>query len=159
VSGGEPRRDWIGRETYLLVELLSQRLAGELDAACRAQGLTAAQYPVMWVACLHEDEEGIPLGSISDGLVTNASDVSRLVTRLEAAGLLERTRSQADRRVVRVRPTARGRAVFERATDEVKALHRRQFSDLADEELEQLHTLLNRAFWSGVHLDTTEAAS
>ena len=106
MSGGESRRDWIGRETYLLVELLSQRLAGELEAVCRAQGLTAAQYPVMWVACLHEDEQGIPLGSISDGLVTNASDVSRLVTRLEAAGLLERTRSQADRRVVRVRPTS-----------------------------------------------------
>ncbi len=159
MSGGESRRDWIGRETYLLVELLSQRLAGELEAVCRAQGLTAAQYPVMWVACLHEDEQGIPLGSISDGLVTNASDVSRLVTRLEAAGLLERTRSQADRRVVRVRPTARGRAVFDHATDEVKALHRRQFSDLGDEELEQFHALLNRAFWSDVHLDTTEAAS
>ncbi len=159
MSGGESRRDWIGRETYLLVELLSQRLAGELEAVCRAQGLTAAQYPVMWVACLHEDEQGIPLGSISDGLVTNASDVSRLVSRLEAAGLLERTRSQVDRRVVRVRPTARGRALFERATDQVKALHRRQFSDLGDEELEQLHALLNRAFWSGVQLDTTEAAS
>jgi DNA-binding MarR family transcriptional regulator len=159
MNGREPRRDWVGRETYLLVELLSQRLGGELEAVCRAHGLTAAQYPVLWVACLHEDEEGIPLGSISDGLVTTASDVSRLVTRLEAAGLLERTRSQADRRVVRVRPTALGQAVFERATDEVKALHRRQFSDLGDEELEQLHALLNRAFWSGVRLDTTEVAS
>ncbi len=49
MSGSEPRRDWIGRETYLLVELLSQRLLGELDAVCRAQGLTAAQYPVLWV--------------------------------------------------------------------------------------------------------------
>jgi DNA-binding MarR family transcriptional regulator len=113
----------------------------------------------MWVVCLHGDEEGVPLGSISDGLVTNSSDVSRLVTRLETAGLLERTRSQADRRVVRVRPTARGQALFERATDEVKALHRRQFSELGDEELETLHALLNRAFWSGAQLDTTEATS
>ncbi len=159
MSGGEPRRDWVGRETYLLVELLSQRLAGELEAVCRAHGLTAAQYPVLWVACLHGEGEGIPLGSISDGLVTHASDVSRLVTRLEAAGLLERTRSPADRRVVRVRPTGRGRVVFERATKEVKALHRRQFSNLGDDDLEQLHALLNRAFWSGVHLDATEAAS
>ena len=126
---------------------------------CQAQGLTVAQYPVLWVVCLHGDEEGIPLGSISDGLVTHASDVSRLVTRLEAAGLLERTRSQRDRRVVRVRPTARGRALFDHTTDEVKALHRRQFSKLGDEDLEQLHGLLNRAFWSGVDLDITEAAS
>jgi len=159
MSGGEPRRDWVGRETYLLVELLNQRLAGELEAVCRAQGLTAAQYPVLWVACLHGDEKGIPLGSISDGLVTHASDVSRLVTRLEAAGLLERTRSNDDHRVVRVRPTERGRVVFERATEEVKALHREQFSELEDEDLDQLHALLNRTFWSGVHLDATEAAS
>ena len=159
MSGREPRRDWIGRETYLLIGLLGQRLVGELDAVCRTQGLTAAQYPVLWVVCLHGDPEGIPLGSISDGLVTHASDVSRLVTRLEEAGLLERTRSSADRRVVRVRPTARGRALFDGATAEVKALHRRQFSDLGDDELEQLHSLLNRAFWSGVQPDTTEVAS
>ena len=159
MSGGEPRRDWVGRETYLLVELLSQRLAAELEAVCQAQGLTAAQYPVLWVVCLHSDKEGIPLGSISDGLVTHASDVSRLVTRLEAAGLLERARSQGDRRVVRVRPTARGQTLFEHTTNEVKALHRRQFSNLSEENLEQLHALLNRAFWSGVHLDTTETAS
>jgi DNA-binding MarR family transcriptional regulator len=159
MSGSEPRRDWIGRETYLLVELLSQRLLGELDAVCRSHGLTAAQYPVLWVTCLHADTEGITLGSISDGLVTDASDVSRLVTRLEAAGLVERTRSQTDRRVVRVRPTERGRTLFEHATAEVKALHRRQFSGFGDDDLEQLHSLLNRAFWADVQLNTTGAVS
>lgn len=159
MTAREPRRDRIGRETYLLVELLAQRLSGELEAVCRTYGLTAAQYPVLWVTCLHDDVRGIPLGSISDGLLTQASDVSRLVTRLEVAGLLERTRSDSDRRVVRIRPTRRGKAVFERTTKEVKALHRRQFSDLGDHDLEQLHGLLNRAFWSGVRLGANEAAS
>ncbi len=159
MTAREPRRDRIGRETYLLVELLAQRLAADLEVVCRSEGLSAAQYPVLWVTCLHDDAEGIPLGSISDGLVTQASDVSRLVSRLEEGGLLERTRSESDRRVVRVRPTRRGRAVFERTTEQVKALHRRQFSDLGDDDLEHLHALLNRAFWSGVRLETTEEAS
>ena len=159
MTAREPRRDRIGRETYLLVELLAQRLSGELEAVCRTHGLTAAQYPVLWVTCLHDDARGIPLGSISDGLLTQASDVSRLVTRLEVAGLLERTRSDSDRRVVRILPTRRGKSVFERTTKEVKALHRRQFSDLGDHDLEQLHGLLNRAFWSDVHLGANEAAS
>ena len=126
---------------------------------CRTQGLTAAQYPVLWVTCLHDDIAGVPMGSISDGLVTQASDVSRLVTRLETAGLLERSRSESDRRVVRVRPTRRGRAIFERTTEQVKALHRRQFSDLGNDDLEQLRALLNRAFWSDVRLGATEEAS
>ncbi len=159
MTAPEPRRDRIGRETYLLVELLAQRLSAELEAVCRTEGLTAAQYPVLWVTCLHNDAAGVPMGSISDGLVTHASDVSRLVTRLEAAGLLERTRSEPDRRVVRVRPTRRGRAVFERTTEQVKALHRLQFSDLGDDDFEQLRALLNRAFWSGVRLGATEEAS
>jgi len=159
MTAREPRRDRIGRETYLLVELLAQRLSGELEEVCRTEGITAAQYPVLWVTCLHGDVAGVPMGSISDGLVTHASDVSRLVTRLEAAGLLERTRSESDRRVVRVRPTRRGRALFDRTTEQVKALHRRQFSDLGDDELKELHALLNRAFWSGVHLGTNEEAS
>ncbi len=61
--------------------------------------------------------------------------------------------------MVRVRPTERGRTVFEHATAEVKALHRRQFSGFGDDDLEQLHSLLNRAFWAGVQLDTAEAVS
>jgi DNA-binding MarR family transcriptional regulator len=159
MTAREPRRDRIGRETYLLIELLAQRLTAELEEVCRTEGITAAQYPVLWVTCLNGDAAGLPMGSISDGLVTHASDVSRLVTRLEAAGLLERTRSESDRRVVRVRPTRRGRAVFERTTEQVKALHRRQFSDLGDDGLKELHALLNRAFWSGVRFGTNEQAS
>jgi len=158
VSKSEPRRDRIARETYLLVELLCQRLVGELEAVCRLEGLSAPQYPVLWVLCLQDDPEGLPQGLISDGLITEASDVSRLVTRLEEAGLLERRRSSEDRRVVLVRPTRRGRAVFERTTARVKALHRLQFGDLDDDELDVVHRLLNRAFWSGVD-DAAEEAS
>ena len=159
MSSAEPRRDRIARETYLLLELLGQRLGGELEAVCRSEGLSAAQYPVLWVLCLREDREGIPQGAISDGLITQASDVSRLVSRLEEAGLLERRRSSADRRVLLVRPTRRGRTVFERTTARVKALHRAQFGDLDDSELDVLHGLLNRAFWSGVDAATAEEAS
>ena len=152
----EPRRDRVARETYLLVELLGQRLGGELEALCRSEGLSAAQYPVLWVICLQDDPGGISQGAISDGLITQASDVSRLVSRLEQAGLLRRKRSPADRRVVLVRATPRGRDVFERTTARVKALHRVQFGDLDDDELDLLHSLLNRAFWSRV--DGSKAA-
>ena len=159
MSPAEPRRDRVAREVYLLVELLSQRVTDEMEEVCRAEGLSTAQYSVLWVLCLQGDPEGLPQGMISDGLVTRASDVSRLVSRLEEAGLVERSRSNADRRIVRIRPTPRGRAAFARATARVKALHRVQFGDLVDDELEMLHRLLNRAFWSGADAVGEEFAS
>ena len=148
MTGREPRRERVERESFLLAQLVGGRLTAEHEAVCRAEGLSAAQYPVLWVVCLHADRAGVPQGSISDGLVTQASDVSRLVSRLEEAGLVERRRSAADARVVLVRPTRRGRAVFERTTRRVKQMHRSQFGDLSDADLDALHGLLNRVFWS-----------
>lgn len=148
VTPREPRRDRVEREAFLLAQLVGGRLTAELEAVCREEGLSAAQYPVLWVVCLQATAAGMPQGAISDGLVTQASDVSRLVTRLEASGLLERRQSDADGRVVLVRATRRGRAVFNRVTDRVKRMHRMQFGGLSDSELDQLHQLLNRVFWS-----------
>ena len=144
----EPRRERVERESFLLAQLVGGRLTAEHEAVCREEGLTAAQYPVLWMVCLHPDRRGVPQGSISDGLVTQASDVSRLVSRLEAAGLVERRRSPDDARVVLVRSTRRGRSVFERATSRVKQMHRTQFGALSDAELDSLRDLLNRTFWS-----------
>ena len=159
MSAREPRRDRLGREAYLLVELVAGRLTSGLDAACRAEGITAAQYPVLWVLCLSGEREGIPQGAISDDLVTRTADVSRLVTRLECAGLVTRRPSAEDRRVTLVRPTAAGRRVFDRTTDRIKALHREQFADLDDAELRTLHGLLNRVLWTGVGTEDAERAS
>lgn len=159
MSAREPRRDRLGRETYLLAELVAGRLTAGLEAACRAEGITAAQYPVLWVLCLAGARDGIPQGAISDDLVTRTADVSRLVTRLVAAGLVTRRASDADRRVTLVRPTAVGRRVFDRTTDRVKALHREQFADLDDAELKTLHGLLNRLLWTGVGAAAGERAS
>lgn len=143
----EPRRDRLGREAYLAVELVARRLVAEVDEACRPDGLSEAQYAVLWVVCLADDPAGIVQGAISDGLVTRAADVSRIVGRLEDAGLVERRRDVADGRVVRVLPTARGRRAFLGTTERIKALHRRQFRSLTDDDLSTLTTLLNRALW------------
>lgn len=143
----EPRRDGLEREAYLLTQLVERRNAEQLDAICQEEGLTEAQYAVLWVVCLADEPDGIVQGAISDGLVTRAADVSRIVGRLEVAGLVTRDRDAVDGRVLRVRPTRQGRAVFERTTERVKALHRRQFRGFADHELRTLVRMLNRALW------------
>jgi DNA-binding MarR family transcriptional regulator len=100
----------------------------------------------LWVLCLSDDAEaGVPMGSLADGLITRASDTTRLVDRLESAGLVERLPNPADRRGVLVRATAEGTAVFSRVTPRLKAYHRSQWADLTAEELELLHRLLAKA--------------
>ena len=158
MTAREPRRDRVSRDAYLLVELAHGRLQAELDAACASEGLSAAQYPVLWVLCLQADPEGLALGSIADGLVNRAPDVSRLVTRMEEAGLVERRRTAQDARVVKVVATPRGRRAFESATSRVKALHREQFDGLDDADLDLLVGLLNRVFWRGVEATQEEAS-
>lgn len=143
----EPRRDRLDRDAYLMIELVARRLMTELDAACRPDGLSEAQYAVLWVVCLADEPEGIVQGAISDGLVTRATDVSRIVGRLEEAGLVTRHRDATDGRVMRVLPTERGRAVFLTTTERIKALHRHQFRSLDEGEVRALTGLLNRVLW------------
>ena len=135
------------RDAYLLTGLVASRLSGELDAICRTFGITESQYAVLWVVCLSGEKRGVVQGDISDGLVTRAADVSRIVNRLEAADLVARTRDVVDGRVQWVKPTSTGRALFDRVTREIKKLHRRQFGALDEVEIRTLNRLLNRVLW------------
>jgi DNA-binding MarR family transcriptional regulator len=136
------------RDAYLLAGLVSSRLSGELDAICRTFGISESQYAVLWVVCLSSDKRGVVQGDISDGLITRAADVSRIVSRLEESSLIVRSRDDGDGRVVRVKPTSSGRAVFDRVTRDIKRLHRRQFRSLDESEIRVLIRLLNRILWS-----------
>jgi DNA-binding MarR family transcriptional regulator len=56
----------------------------------------------------------MPIGRLAALERVSAPAITKLVGALEALGLAERVRSDADRRVVLVRATAKGRAVLER---------------------------------------------
>lgn len=76
-------------------------------------GLTYPQYLVMLVLW---EEDGQTVGEIGDKLRLESSTLTPLLKRLEAAGQVRRTRDSTDERQVRVRLTASGRALRERAT-------------------------------------------
>ena len=69
-------------------------------------GLTYPQYLVLTV--LSEDD-GQTVSGIADRLALESSTVTPLVKRLEAAGLVTRTRNPKDERQVNVRLTGKGR--------------------------------------------------
>jgi len=78
----------------------------------QALGLTYPQYLAMMVLW---EEDGLTVGEISNRLLTDPGSLTPLLKRLEAEGLLSRTRSREDERVVVVQLTEAGRALREKA--------------------------------------------
>jgi len=78
----------------------------------QALGLTYPQYLAMMVLW---EEDGLTVGEISSRLLTDPGSLTPLLKRLEAEGLLSRTRSREDERVVVVELTDTGRALQEKA--------------------------------------------
>lgn len=78
----------------------------------QALGLTYPQYLAMMVLWEHD---GMTVGEVSTRLLTDPGSLTPLLKRLEGEGLLSRTRSKEDERVVRLYLTEQGRALREKA--------------------------------------------
>jgi len=78
----------------------------------QALGLTYPQYLAMMVLW---EQDGLTVGEISTRLLTDPGSLTPLLKRLEVEGLLSRTRSREDERVVIVELTEQGRALREQA--------------------------------------------
>ncbi|QXC59664.1 MarR family transcriptional regulator [Aquihabitans sp. G128] len=149
VARKESKAVRLGRDVHVNVLLLANRSTEQLDEICRGFDLTHAQYVALWVLCLAEDPEaGLPVGAVADGLLNRASDATRLIDRLEKAGLAERLPNPSDRRGVLVRATAAGIERFDEVTQELQAFHRRQWSNLDATEVGELDRLLKKALWA-----------
>ena len=123
---------------------LDQQLAQLL----RPAGVTPAQYNVLRI--LHSaGADGIPCGELSARLVRHDPDVTRMLDRLEARGLVERSRDTVDRRVVLARLTDEGREVLRTLGRSVAALHTRQFEALGRDDFRRLVALLERVRGEG----------
>jgi DNA-binding MarR family transcriptional regulator len=111
-------------------------------------GLSDPQYNVLRIlrgARGEGDGEGLPCLEVAARMVTRMPDITRLVDRLEEAGLAERSRTAADRRKVLVRITPAGLALLARLDRPVLDLHKRLLGHLTREELAELNRLLVKA--------------
>jgi DNA-binding MarR family transcriptional regulator len=101
----------------------AQVLGARLEAALIEVGLSVAKFDV--VHQLHEAGNSLPLRVLAVGKRCVPSNMTQLIDRLEAEGLVRRVDDPSDRRVVRAELTALGQ---ERATAGAHAVMRVQTS-------------------------------
>lgn len=103
----------------------------------QALGLTYPQYLAMLVLW---EQDGLTVGEISNRLLTDPGSLTPLLKRLESEGLLKRTRSREDERVVLVQLTDKGHALHEDAKRVPQCIL--QASGRSPERLQQLQAEL-----------------
>jgi len=113
-----------------------------LDAGLEAKGLSNAKFGALRV--LADSDEPLPLGQLAERLSCVKSNITQLVDRLEADGLVKRVTDSEDRRSTRAAITAEGRRRFELGLKAKLEVERELLESLSPEESEQLVLALEK---------------
>jgi DNA-binding MarR family transcriptional regulator len=131
----------LAEEAFLNLSRTEAVLKDRLEAVLKRAGITGAQYNVLRILRGAEDQQ-LCRNEIRDRLVTRMPDVSRLLDRMEEAGLIVRARDSEDRRLVATRLTEAGRALVDELDGPIAEEHERQMGRLSESELKTLIELL-----------------
>jgi DNA-binding MarR family transcriptional regulator len=112
-----------------------------IAAVLKPLKLSHSQYNVLRIL-RGAEPEGLACREISERMITHDPDITRLLDRLEARGLVARTRDQKDRRVVMAHITADGLGVLAQLDEPIAEVDRRQLEHLGERRLRLLIELL-----------------
>jgi len=112
--------------TKMISQEVRRRLRVEFDA-------TLPQFDVL--AQLYRERDGLRLGELSRRTMVTNGNITGLVDRLEASGLIARTTQEGDRRVTVAKLTKRGREVFAGMAKAHEGWLRELMADVGDEAL------------------------
>jgi len=134
-----------GQEAILNLLVAAGHLRARLDHICEAQEITTGQYNVLRIL-RGARREGFARCEIALRMVERAPDVTRLIDRLEAQGLVERDRSGEDRRRSVSKITDRGLRLLERIQPELDALDRSIEERLPVRDRKELSRILEKLY-------------
>jgi DNA-binding MarR family transcriptional regulator len=121
-------------------DVLLQRIA----AVLKPFKLSHSQYNILRIL-RGAGSEGLACRAISERMITRDPDITRLLDRLEARGLLTRTRDQKDRRVITARITSEGQRLLEVLDQAMAGVDRQPLQHLGEQRLRTLIQLLELA--------------
>jgi DNA-binding MarR family transcriptional regulator len=133
----------LAEEAHLNLSRTEAVLQEGIDRVLKPHGVSATQYNVLRIL-RGAGQKGLCRNEIRDRLLTRMPDVTRLLDRMEEAGLVSRERDVADRRLVTTRLTRRGRELVDALDGPVAEEHERRLGHLKDGELRTLVRLLTR---------------
>lgn len=131
------------QEAQLNVVRTGALLNDDFDRMLRPYRLSTAQYNVLRIL-RGAEPDALGRNEIRDRMLTRQPDMTRLLDRMEAAGLVARERGAADRRLVSTRLTEKGRRLLTELDPIVTREQKRRLSRLAPDELRTLIALLTR---------------
>jgi len=142
----------VGHQLFLLTTLIRR----EVEARMAKHGLTDAQWKPLWLLRAGRASTAIELAREMD---IDAGAITRMLDRLEAKGLIERVRSDEDRRVVHLRVTKAGEATADQVPHVLAAVNNDFLRGFSESEWKQLRKLLTRLAANGAALqaEATEA--
>jgi DNA-binding MarR family transcriptional regulator len=128
------------QEALLSVAVAAGAINDLVDGICERHGVTRSQYNVLRILRgVHPD--GHSRCEVACRMVDRAPDVTRLVDRLQARGLVRRTRGGSDQRQAIARITPKGLRLLETMQPELDAQTATRFHKLSDKDCHELSRL------------------
>lgn len=136
------------QEAYLNLLRTVAVYGADFERLFKSFGLSESTYNVLRILRGNGSiagARGVTCGLIGEQLVARVPDVTRLLDRLESSGLIERARTNEDRRVVLITITPAGLELLANLDPPTRELHVRQLGHLSRKDLAELNRLLVKA--------------
>lgn len=132
-------------EEEIIVMLLTKldSIKIKLSAVTAMEDVTPQQYNILRIL-RGAGENGLPTLEIGNRMLEHSPGITRLIDRLERKKLVERVRSDIDRRLVTCKITSTGLEVLEKLQSGITQLHEEVSQNLDSTEKELLLTFLKR---------------
>jgi len=98
------------RRIFKAIQNFSQEISREF-------GITG---PQLWALKTISQQEGLSLSELGKGMYLHPSTITGLIDRLEKKGYVLRERDRGDRRVIKIRLTARGAALVKKSPNPIQ---------------------------------------
>ena len=128
---------------HLSIVRTAALLEHAMAQALEPYGITPTQYNVLRIL-RGAGDGGLCRKEVGERMITPVPDATRLLDRMEAAGLIVRERQGDDRRFVSTRITASGLDLLDRLDEPIRELHRSHVGGMTPAELQTLIGALER---------------
>lgn len=142
----------VGHQLVVLVQMMRR----EVEARMARHGLTDAQWRPLWML---KTGRAATANELAREACIDAGAITRMLDRLEAKGLIERVRSETDRRVVHVCLTDAGEAAAANIPHVLASVNNVFLHGFSEREWRQLRKLVERMTANGQALQAQEEAA